>query len=101
MATKIRRFQFVFTPTRGSWLNLVLFQQTDWNHARETRVASKSELAHRLRQSIREIDAPSVLSMEHKWMDIYCLAIKDNELQHVARSTLAFLEVHVHALPAT
>jgi hypothetical protein len=54
---------------------------------REIRVASKSELAHRLRQSIREIDAPRVLSMEHKWMDIYCLAIKNYQLKHSAQHT--------------
>ena len=96
-------FNLYFTPTRGSWLNLieVLSNKLTGIMLREIRVASKSELAQRLRQSIREIDAPSVLSMEHKWMDIYCLAIKMYHLKHVARSTLAFLEMHIHALPAT
>jgi hypothetical protein len=91
MATKIRRFQLVFTPTRGSWRNLIEVDKLTGIMLREIRVASKSELAQRLRQSIREIDAPSVLSMEHKWMDIYCLAIKNYHLKHVARSTPAFL----------
>jgi transposase len=63
LATKPQRFQFVFTPTHGSWLNLieVFFSKLTRTMLREIRVASKSELADRLRQYIREINAAPVV----------------------------------------
>ena len=63
LATKPQRFHFVFTPTHGSWLNLieVFFSKLTRSMLREIRVASKSELADRLRQYIRELNAAPVV----------------------------------------
>jgi len=73
LATKPQRFQFVFTPTHGSWLNLieVFFSKLTRTLLREIRVASKSELADRLRQYIREINAaPVVFRWKYKMNEI-------------------------------
>jgi transposase len=73
LATKPQRFQFVFTPTHGSWLNLieVFFSKLTRTMLREIRVASKSELADRLRQYIREINAaPVVFRWKYKMDEI-------------------------------
>jgi transposase len=73
LATKPQRFQFVFTPTHGSWLNLieVFFSKLTRTLLREIRVASKSELADRLRQYIREINAaPVVFRWKYKMDEI-------------------------------
>jgi transposase len=73
LATKPQRFQFVFTPTHGSWLNLieVFFSKLTRTLLREIRVASKSELADRLRQYIREINAaPVVIRWKYKMDEI-------------------------------
>src|SRR6266850_4453255 len=63
LATRPQRFQFVFTPTHGSWLNLIenFFSKMTRTLLREIRVASKSELADRLRQYIREVNAAPVV----------------------------------------
>ena len=61
---------------------------------REIRVAASRSWPP-LRQSIRKIDATSVFRWNiNGWM--LRLASKNYQLKHRARSTLAFLEVHVH-----
>jgi len=73
LGTKPQRFQFVFTPTHGSWLNLieVFFSKLTRSMLRELRVASKSELADRLRQYIRELNAaPVVFRWKYKMDEI-------------------------------
>ncbi len=49
LATRPQRFVFVFTPTHGSWLNLieVLFSKLTRTLLRGIRVASKAELIER------------------------------------------------------
>lgn len=63
LATKPHRFQFVFTPTHGSWLNIieVLFSKLTRTMLRGLRVASKAELAERLHQYFRELNAAPVV----------------------------------------
>ena len=73
LGTRPQRFQFVFTPTHGSWLNLieVFFSKLTRSMLREIRVASKSELADRLRQYIRELNAaPVVFRWKYKMDEI-------------------------------
>ena len=73
LGTRPQRFQFVFTPTHGSWLNLieVFFSKLTRSMLRELRVASKSELADRLRQYIRELNAaPVVFRWKYKMDEI-------------------------------
>lgn len=73
LATRPQRFQFVFTPTHGSWLNLIesFFSKMTRTLLREIRVASKSELADRLRQYIREVNAaPVVFRWKYKMDEI-------------------------------
>src|SRR5881398_2317277 len=59
LATRPQRFVFVFTPTHGSWLNLieVLFSKLTRSLLRGIRVASKAELIERLHQYFRELNA--------------------------------------------
>jgi transposase len=73
LATRPQRFQFVFTPTHGSWLNLIenFFSKMTRTLLREIRVAGKSELAARLRQYIREVNAaPVVFRWKYKMDEI-------------------------------
>jgi len=73
LATKPQRFQFVFTPTHGSWLNIieVLFSKLARTMLRGLRVASKAELAERLHQYFRELNAaPVVFRWKYKLDEI-------------------------------
>ena len=73
LATRPQRFQFVFTPTHGSWLNLIesFFSKMTRTLLREIRVANKSELADRLRQYIREVNlAPVVFRWKYQMDEI-------------------------------
>jgi transposase len=62
LATKPNRFDFIFTPTHGSWLNLIetFFAKMTKTVLRGIRVSSKQELADRLLQYIDEINAAPV-----------------------------------------
>jgi len=57
-----QRFVFVFTPTHGSWLNLIenQFSKMTRTMLREIRVASKQELIDRIHQYYEEINADPV-----------------------------------------
>lgn len=56
------RFEFVFTPLHGSWLNLIesFFAKMTRQVLRHIRVSSKAELVHRLDLYLREINAQPV-----------------------------------------
>src|SRR6266567_245023 len=57
-----QRFVFVFTPTHGSWLNLIenQFSKMTRTMLREIRVGSKEELIARIHQYYEEINADPV-----------------------------------------
>jgi len=57
-----QRFVFVFTPTHGSWLNLIenQFSKMTRTMLREIRVGSKQELIDRIHQYYEEINADPV-----------------------------------------
>ena len=58
-----QRFDFVFTPTHGSWLNLIenQFSKMTRTMLRGIRVASKQELIDRIHQYFQEINADPVV----------------------------------------
>lgn len=57
------RYEFVFTPTHGSWLNLVesLFAKLAKTVLRGMRVRSKQELMERLLRSLQELNEDPVV----------------------------------------
>jgi transposase len=63
LASRPNRFEFIFTPTHGSWLNLVeaLFAKLAKTFLRGIRVASKQELKDRLLQYVAETNAAPVV----------------------------------------
>ena len=68
-----QRFIFVFTPTHGSWLNLIenQFSKMTRTMLREIRVASKQELIDRIHLYFEEINAdPVVFRWKYKMADI-------------------------------
>jgi len=60
------RFQFVFTPKHGSWLNLVegFFAKAARSVLRHIRVASKHELKQRISEFIDDLNRDPVI---HRW----------------------------------
>lgn len=69
-----QRFVFVFTPTHGSWLNLVenLFSKMTRSMLRGIRVASKQELIDRIHQYFKELNAdPVVFRWKYKMDEIH------------------------------
>lgn len=73
LATRPNRFQYVHTPTHGSWLNLVetLFGKMARTFLRHIRVKSKAELKERILLGIAEINAAPVV---HRWKKFDSLA---------------------------
>jgi transposase len=68
-----RRFEFVFTPKHGSWLNLIesFFGKLSRVCLRGIRVASKEELVSRIYQYIEEVNAaPVVYHWKYKMDEI-------------------------------
>jgi len=63
LATRPQRFQFVFVPKHGSWLNLVenLFSKMTRTMLREIRVNTKEELIERIHLYYRETNADPVI----------------------------------------
>jgi transposase len=63
LATRPQRFQFVFVPKHGSWLNLVenLFSKMARSMLREIRVKTKQELVERIHLYFRELNADPVI----------------------------------------
>ena len=66
LATRPNRFQYVHTPTHGSWLNIVetLFGKMARTFLKRIRVQSWEELRERILQGIAEINAAPVV---HRW----------------------------------
>ncbi|MFC1864063.1 IS630 family transposase [Thermodesulfobacteriota bacterium] len=62
------RFDFVFTPTHGSWLNIIesLFAKMTKTFLRGIRVDSKDEMKQRIRKWIEEINESPVV-FRWKW----------------------------------
>lgn len=60
------KFEFVFTPTHGSWLNLIemFFSKISRSFLRQIRVESKNELKERIYQGIEAINREPVV---FKW----------------------------------
>jgi len=69
LQTMPQRFVFVFTPTHGSWLNLIenQFSKMTRTMLRGIRVTSRQELIDRIHQYFEEINAaPVVFRWKHK-----------------------------------
>jgi transposase len=69
LATVPNRFEFIFTPTHGSWLNIVetFFSKTTRSFLRAIRVKSKTELKQRILQYISEVNQmPVVFKWKYK-----------------------------------
>ena len=69
LETLPQRFIFVFTPTHGSWLNLIESQFSKMSRTvlRGIRVSSKEELIERIHQYFQEINsAPVVFRWKYK-----------------------------------
>jgi len=66
LSNKIGRFEFVFTPKHGSWLNLIesFFSKIARSFLRHIRVQSKKELIDRIYKGISEINEEPVI---FKW----------------------------------
>lgn len=67
------RFEFVFTPKHGSWLNLieVFFSKIARSFLRYIRVQSKAELVERIYQGIEEINQePIVFRWQYKMDEV-------------------------------
>ena len=65
-AQPIGRFTFTFTPTHGSWLNIIegFFSKLARSVLRHIRVSSKDELAQRLKAFVNDINREPVV---HTW----------------------------------
>ena len=63
LATVPNRFEFIFTPTHGSWLNIIecLFAKMAKTFLRAIRVDSKQELKQRILKWIDEINVTPVV----------------------------------------
>ena len=74
LRTRPNRFQYVLTPTHGSWLNIVetLFGKMARTFLRHIRVQSWEELRDRILQGVAEINAAPVV---HRWKNFEALNI--------------------------
>ncbi|ACV63029.1 conserved hypothetical protein [Desulfofarcimen acetoxidans DSM 771] len=73
LSTVPNRFEFVFTPKHGSWLNLIesFFGKMAKSMLRAIRVKTKEELKDRIYKYIKEInDCPTVYRWKYKMDDI-------------------------------
>ena len=63
LAARPNRFEFVFTPKHGSWLNLVevFFAKLTKSMLRGIRVASKAELKARIMRYLQDLNADPVV----------------------------------------
>jgi len=66
LASVPNRFQFIFTPKHGSWLNLIetFFSKMARTMLRGIRVASKRELKEPIERYLGEVNAAPVI---HRW----------------------------------
>ena len=73
LLTKPGRFEFVFTPKHGSWLNMIemYFSKIARSFLRHIRVDSKQELVERIYQGIHAInEEPVVFKWKYKMEEI-------------------------------
>jgi len=72
LSTRPNRFQYVLTPTHGSWLNIVetLFGKMARTFLRHIRVQSWEELRDRILLGVAEINAAPVV---HRWKNFKAL----------------------------
>lgn len=73
LATRPNRFQFVFVPKHGSWLNIVevLFSKMTRAMLREIRVNSKQELIDRIHLYFQQLNAdPVVFRWKYKMDEV-------------------------------
>ncbi len=73
LQTKPGRFEFVFTPKHGSWLNMIemFFSKITRSFLRHIRVSSKQELVKRIYKGIEEINkTPVVFRWKYKLDEI-------------------------------
>ncbi|MFA5453508.1 MAG: hypothetical protein WC248_08040, partial [Candidatus Methanomethylophilaceae archaeon] len=75
-------FEFVFTPTHGSWLNMIemFFSKITRSFLRHIRVESKAELKQRIYQGIEEINQEPVV---FKWK----YKIEEEEIEKIQMSS--------------
>jgi len=69
LATRPNRFEFIFTPKHGSWLNLIetFFSKLARSILRGIRVESKEELKRRIELALHELnEAPVVFRWKYK-----------------------------------
>lgn len=68
LATVPNRFDFIFTPTHGSWLNIIesLFAKMTKTFLRGIRVSSKEELKQRILKWVQELNETPVV-FRWKW----------------------------------
>ena len=69
LATIPNRFEFIFTPTHGSWLNIIetFFSKMTRSFLRGLRVKSKQELKMRILQWLDEINSfPTIFRWKYK-----------------------------------
>jgi len=82
LGTKSGRYEFVFTPTHGSWLNMVegFFSKMTRQMLRGIRVSSKEELTERIYTYFNEINqTPVVYRWKYK-LDEICLEDEEQKL---------------------
>ncbi len=73
LKTNQNRFEFVFTPKHGSWLNMIemFFSKIARSFLRKIRVESKEELIERIYKGIAELNAdPVVFKWKYKMDEI-------------------------------
>lgn len=73
LKTKPERFEFVFTPKHGSWLNMIemFFSKIARSFLRHIRVESKEELKKRIYKGIEEINQePVIFRWKYKMNEI-------------------------------
>ena len=73
LATVPRRFEFVFTPKHGSWLNMIegFFSKMTKQMLRGIRVKTKQELSERIYRYFEEINMePIVFHWKYRLEDI-------------------------------
>ena len=73
LKTVPNRFEFIFTPTHGSWLNMIeiFFSKMTRSFLRHIRVDSKDELKKRIEKYIQEInEMPVIFKWKYKLDEI-------------------------------
>ena len=76
LETVPQRFAFVFTPTHGSWLNMIeiLFSKMTRTMLREIRVATKQELIDRIHLYFEEINSdPAIFRWKYKMDETFIM----------------------------